>query len=135
MIWPKDFINKIICGDNLFVMKKMPDESIDMAITSPPYYDSEEYSDEPTNSLNRYRCFEAWRNGFYIPMIQKTMDALKSGGVFVLNIGSRQYPLNEALMDSFGDKYNIEKYKNLLSGQAGFLKSGEGESFYIIRKE
>jgi modification methylase len=32
-----DYINKIICGDCVEVMKKMPDESIDLAITSPPY--------------------------------------------------------------------------------------------------
>ena len=31
------YINKIICGDTLEVMKKMPDESIDLVVTSPPY--------------------------------------------------------------------------------------------------
>ena len=43
MNWPDDFINKIICGDNLSVMKKMPDESIDMALTSPPYWGLRDY--------------------------------------------------------------------------------------------
>ncbi len=32
-----DFINKIICGDSLEVMRSMPDGSIDIAVTSPPY--------------------------------------------------------------------------------------------------
>ncbi|MBI5078172.1 MAG: site-specific DNA-methyltransferase [Candidatus Yonathbacteria bacterium] len=32
-----NFINKIICGDVLEVMKKIPDESIDIVVTSPPY--------------------------------------------------------------------------------------------------
>lgn len=31
------FLNKIICGDVLEVIKKMPDESIDLVVTSPPY--------------------------------------------------------------------------------------------------
>jgi modification methylase len=31
------FLDKIICGDCLEVMKQMPDESIDLAVTSPPY--------------------------------------------------------------------------------------------------
>lgn len=35
--WPSSFLNKIICGDILEVMKKIPDESIDLVITSPPY--------------------------------------------------------------------------------------------------
>jgi site-specific DNA-methyltransferase (adenine-specific) len=37
MIYPQDFENKIICGDCLEIMKDIPDASIDLAITSPPY--------------------------------------------------------------------------------------------------
>ncbi len=37
MIYPVDFINKIICGDSLQVMKKIPDQSVDVVVTSPPY--------------------------------------------------------------------------------------------------
>ena len=43
MKYPDDFINKIICGDCLEVMKEMPDESIDMVLTSPPYDDLRDY--------------------------------------------------------------------------------------------
>ena len=31
------FINKIICGNAIDIMKKMPDESVDLVVTSPPY--------------------------------------------------------------------------------------------------
>jgi modification methylase len=34
MIFPKDFVNKIICGSSIDVMQKMPD---DLIVTSPPY--------------------------------------------------------------------------------------------------
>lgn len=37
MNYPDDFINKIICGDCIEVMKLIPDESIDLVVTSPPY--------------------------------------------------------------------------------------------------
>jgi len=37
MKWPEDFINKIICGDCLEVLKQFPDNSIDTIITDPPY--------------------------------------------------------------------------------------------------
>ncbi len=33
----KEFLNKIICGNTVDVMKKMPDGSVDLIITSPPY--------------------------------------------------------------------------------------------------
>jgi site-specific DNA-methyltransferase (adenine-specific) len=37
MEFPVDFINKIICGDSLTVMRQMPDDCLDLVITSPPY--------------------------------------------------------------------------------------------------
>ncbi|HWR25794.1 MAG TPA: site-specific DNA-methyltransferase [Methanosarcina sp.] len=37
LIFPKDFINKIICGDCLTIMRQMPNECIDLVVTSPPY--------------------------------------------------------------------------------------------------
>ncbi len=33
----EDFIDKVICGDALDTLKKIPDNSIDMGVTSPPY--------------------------------------------------------------------------------------------------
>lgn len=37
MKYPNDFINKIICGDCQKVMKQIPDNSIDLIVTDPPY--------------------------------------------------------------------------------------------------
>ncbi len=32
----EDFLDKVICGDALETLKKLPSNSIDMGITSPP---------------------------------------------------------------------------------------------------
>jgi len=37
MNFPDDYVNKIICGDTLEIMKKIPDGSVDLVVTSPPY--------------------------------------------------------------------------------------------------
>jgi site-specific DNA-methyltransferase (adenine-specific) len=37
MLYPNDFINQFICGDCISVMKQMPDNCIDLIVTSPPY--------------------------------------------------------------------------------------------------
>lgn len=37
MKYPDDFINRTICGDCIGVMKQIPDASIDLVVTSPPY--------------------------------------------------------------------------------------------------
>lgn len=42
--YPKDFINKIICGDCLEVMIKMPTECVDLIVSSPPYFNLRDYS-------------------------------------------------------------------------------------------
>ena len=35
--FPEDFIDKFICGDAMDVMKQIPDGSVDLVVTSPPY--------------------------------------------------------------------------------------------------
>lgn len=35
--YPEDFTNKLICGNSLELIKKIPDEVIDIIITDPPY--------------------------------------------------------------------------------------------------
>jgi site-specific DNA-methyltransferase (adenine-specific) len=37
MIYPDDFINKVIQGDCIEVMQHIPDKSIDLVLTDPPY--------------------------------------------------------------------------------------------------
>jgi hypothetical protein len=129
----RDFVAKI--NNVPFEDAIIQDSFYDFAITSPPYYDTEIYSDEETNSLNRYKNFSSWVDGFYVPMIAKTMDSIKPGKTFILNIGSRKYPLNEILIGNFKNNYKIEKLGNFLSGSQGLGKSGEGEMFYAITKE
>jgi len=41
--FPDDFVNKIICGDVSEVLKEMPDECVDVIITSPPYWGLRDY--------------------------------------------------------------------------------------------
>jgi hypothetical protein len=70
----------------------------DFAFTSPPYFSKEIYSDEPTQSCNRYATGDAWRDGFLIPMLRLQFAALKPGSTAIVNIadvkiGSTTYPL------------------------------------------
>lgn len=46
MNWPQEFVNKIICGGCLSVMEDIPNNSIDMAMTSPPYWGLRDYGIE-----------------------------------------------------------------------------------------
>jgi hypothetical protein len=99
----------------------------DFALTSPPYYDTEIYSHEETNSCNKYKDFNEWKDGFYIPMIDKTLNHAQK---FVINVGSRGYDLKSALINNYP---NTEETRNRLSGKCGLGREDSGkESFYLV---
>lgn len=105
-------------------------QEFDIALTSPPYYDTEHYSDEPTNSMNRYNSFEEWVDKFYTKLILNTIGLLKRNGVFILNVGDRKYPLSDTLFAICKDNgLYCERINDYLSG------NGEGkEKFYCISR-
>lgn len=107
-----------------------PDCLFDIALTSPPYYDTEKYSEEESNSLNRYKTFEEWVEGFYKPLILNTMRYLNEDAPFILNVGDRKYPLSNALFKICEENgLYIERIEDYLSG------NGEDkEKFYCITK-
>ena len=106
------------------------DEQFDIALTSPPYYNTEHYSEEETNSLNRYKSYDSWVDGFFKPLILNTVKCLNLNSVFILNIGDRKYPLSNSLkmICDYEGIYN-ERIHDYLSG------NGDGkEKFYCLSK-
>jgi len=75
----KDFENAIIKGEVLSVMKQIPDNSIHLAITSPPYNVGKEY-DTHNDSMD----YEEYLNWLY-NVWKETKRVLVSGGRFCLN--------------------------------------------------
>lgn len=51
------------------VLDTIGNVTYDMCLTSPPYYDLEIYSDEETQSINRYSTYEIWIQSFIKPII------------------------------------------------------------------
>jgi len=72
MKYPDDFINKIICGDCLEVMKGISDKSVDLVLTSPPYDNLRTYNGYVFN-------FKGIANELY--------RVTKQGGVVVWIVG------------------------------------------------
>lgn len=71
-------LNSIICGDCLDVLKTIPDNSIDLIVTSPPYAD---------NRKNTYggiatKNYVQW----FLPRSKEFLRVLKPNGTFILNI-------------------------------------------------
>ena len=84
MKWPQDFINKVIQGDALEIMRQIPAESIDMAMTSPPYYGLRDYGIENQIGLESHP--DEYINKLII-IFRELKRILKKTGSFYLNLG------------------------------------------------
>ena len=77
---PEQFLDRIICGDSEQILKELPDNCIDLILTSPPYNFGLEYEN---NYDSHY-----WEN--YFKKIEKIfaecIRVLKYGGRFALNV-------------------------------------------------
>ena len=64
---------------------------VDFVFTSPPYFDTEKYSQEETQSWKRYPETDDWLNGFLYPTLKKCWDVLEDGGRICVNISDKVY--------------------------------------------
>ncbi len=62
--------------------------NIDFAFTSPPYFDCEKYSNEPTQSYIKYSTKESRTNGFLYKMFKEVYKVLKPNGKMAINISN-----------------------------------------------
>ena len=58
----------------------------DLVFTSPPYFDTEKYSEDEGQSWRLYKTSDAWLGDFLFRMLEKTWNCLKDGGVMAMNI-------------------------------------------------
>jgi DNA modification methylase len=76
------FVDTILCGDAGALLRLLPDSSIDIIVTSPPYNFGHSYASDPhddTHSWNDYfsRLFDIW---------EQCARVLKPGGRIAVNI-------------------------------------------------
>lgn len=63
-----------------------PANSIDFAFSSPPYFNLEVYSDEPTQCYNKFPKLEDWLDGYVRETIKNIYHMLKPGHFYAVNI-------------------------------------------------
>ncbi|PIU15117.1 site-specific DNA-methyltransferase [bacterium (Candidatus Gribaldobacteria) CG08_land_8_20_14_0_20_39_15] len=76
------FINKIICGDSKKVLSEMPDNSVDIIITSPPYNFGLDYKSDNKNDTKKWIDYFNQLNEIW----QECVRILKPGGRFCVNV-------------------------------------------------
>ena len=85
---------------------------IDLILTSPPYFNQEQYSTDKEQSYNLFPTYESWINGYIKETFQIGYDLLKKGGVLLLNIAdTKELPLELdtlSVMEDIGFEFEYE---------------------------
>ena len=68
------------------VSEEYKPEDIDLAFSSPPYFNSEKYSNESTQCMVRYKTLDEWFQGYVIPTMENIYRGLNREGIFATNI-------------------------------------------------
>lgn len=105
--------NFLRLGDN-YKQYNLPFEDLelkkdyfDFVFTSPPYFDTELYSEEETQSYKKNDSYDLWRDNFLYVMIDKIVYSMKKGAKCILNVGNKRYPISDDIKKYLKEKYNI----------------------------
>ena len=132
----KAYVNKI--GSEDFTIENYPqyENYFDISFTSPPYFDTEKYSDSDTQSYKKFNTYDAWIDGFYRNTIYNSCNALKLDGTFAINIFEKVDNIKEYTEEFLNDCgfYIIKEDKYLLRVMSGTQKGEDGE-FYTRKKD
>lgn len=132
------YLKKVIKVNNLCAEDYVPRKNhFDLAFTSPPYFNTEEYSTEDTQSYLRYPSYEEWKESFLRKMIHNCHIGLKRNGILIINIANvstaptlEQDTVSLAMEEGFILKDTL---KLILSSIAG--KGIKYEPVFIFEKE
>ena len=113
---------------------------VDLCFSSPPYFDTEAYAYEDTQSFIRYQTKDEWREGFLIRMLHNCYRGLKQGGILAINVADViNYPDLESdtlsIAKSMGFKH-INTHDMALSKLMGGSKNAlfKFEPIFILEK-
>lgn len=94
---------------------KIPEKNYDLVLSTPPYFFLEHYSDESSQSDNKFPNLDDWYEKFLMFSLRKAWGYLKPGGYLAVNINDinlnfvRGKP-NESLYAEFLEKGSSIKY-------------------------
>ncbi|MCK4647433.1 site-specific DNA-methyltransferase [Candidatus Pacearchaeota archaeon] len=80
-------LNKTHLGDCMKLAKELPDDSVDLVVTSPPYADTVSYGEDIKTGVETFNSenYVDW----FLQLFYETQRFLKPTGSFILNINDR----------------------------------------------
>ena len=130
------YINKEVELHKLGSEVFRPKEKVDLCFTSPPYFDTEKYSDEDTQSYKKYPEEQKWIDGFLFQTIKNCYESLKKNGYLLLNIAntSSGKSIEKATLD-ISKGFGLVHEKTLQLTLSSVMGAGyKYEPIYVFKK-
>lgn len=90
-------------------------DPVDVVITSPPYFNLEVYTSDANQSYNQHTTYAAWRDNWYVPIIESCLSRLQPNGISAWNV------MNSKKNDMVGDLIATHERRGwYLTGTVGF---------------
>lgn len=117
---------------------ELKENYFDFVFTSPPYFDTERYSEDEEQSYIKNDSYEKWRDNFLYVMIDKIIYSMKKDATCMLNVGNKIYSISDDIKKYLKDKYNIKvikdkDYKLDANENSDSIRSSK-EDFLIFKK-
>lgn len=134
--------NNLDLGDRVILYNKpiedmkFNDNIFDLAFSSPPYFNTEKYCDEDTQSYKRYATKEKWRQGFLEPLINNCYGWLKVKCYFIINIANvHTYQNLEEHTKEIAEKCGFTLQETLKMAISNISKGGiRCEPIFVFQK-
>jgi len=81
-------MNKIICGDAVTELKKLEKESVDLILTSPPYWEQRKYTKDDSREIGKEKNIVDYLNSLEM-VFDECLRVCKRTGSIVFNIGDK----------------------------------------------
>lgn len=120
-------------GSEFFI----PDEgSLDFCFTSPPYFDTERYSDDAGQSYIQYSSVERWNEEFLRRTIQNCRHGLKDGRFMALNVANvKSHPNLEADTVRIAEEEGFVLHETLRLALSNVSRGGyKFEPVFVFRR-
>jgi len=122
-------------GSEIFIPSL--ENKIDIAFSSPPYFNYEKYVDEDTQCYNKYPNYSDWLNKYWDETVKNIKKYLKKDGLLILNIKNvKKYNLQKDMVEII-EKNGFLLQETLgysLSGRYGDFKKEKTEPIYVFKK-
>lgn len=112
--------------------------SLDFCFTSPPYFDTEKYSNEDTQSYKKYPTKNEWLNGYLRKTFENCYYGLKNNGVMAINIANVKSYNNleeDCIIVAKDSGFKLEKTIKYSLSSLNKNKKYKYEPIFIFRKE